>query len=109
MSYKQMNQKTKQYMKKMFDEQPEKMKAFKQFMNKTQKGILDPKTKALITIGMAIKGQCTYCISLHVKKALDAGATKQELLEVVWLATLMGGGPSLMYGQEVLEIIEEFE
>ncbi|MBW2971104.1 carboxymuconolactone decarboxylase family protein [Candidatus Woesearchaeota archaeon] len=84
------------------------MQAFKHFLQSVEAGSLDLKTKELIIIGLALKSQCSYCISLHVKKALDAGATKQEIVETIWLAAMMGGGPVFMYGQEALNAVEEF-
>jgi hypothetical protein len=41
--------------------------------------------------------------------ALDAGATREEILESIGVAILMGGGPAAVYGSEALEALEEFE
>lgn len=108
MKYEELNNQTMEFMKQMFKEQPEKMKAFKHFMQSVEEGKLDMKTKELILVGIALKAQCTRCIALHVKKAVESGATREEILETIWLATLMGGGPTLMYGQEAIEALEEF-
>jgi len=88
---------------------PEQMKAFHELLEATEKeGVLDKKTKELISVALAVIKQCVYCIAFHVKNALDAGATKEEILEAAWVAVLMGGGPALMYAQYVIKALEEF-
>ena len=91
------------------EHQPETMRHFKMFMGQVLKeGILDTKTKELITVGTAITARCKYCIALHVKKALDAGATKDEIMEAATVAMLMGGGPAMTYIVEVKKALDEF-
>ena len=72
-------------------------------------GSLDPKTKELIALGIAISVRCEGCISFHVHDALEAGASRPEIVEAIGVAILMGGGPSLMYGVEAYEALGEFE
>ncbi|MHA1683881.1 MAG: carboxymuconolactone decarboxylase family protein [Promethearchaeota archaeon] len=88
---------------------PEFMAAFQKFKEATEKeGALDVKTKKLIAIGLSISENCEWCIAMHTKEALDAGATAAEIMEVVFLSSLMGGAPSLMLGQLVMQAVEEF-
>lgn len=92
------------------EETPEQMKAFHGFMEAVEKeGKLSKKTKELIALGSSITSHCEWCIAFHVKGALDAGATREEIMEAGWVATLMGGGPALMYFQLVLKALEDFE
>lgn len=72
-------------------------------------GALDPKTKKLIALGIAISVRCEGCISFYVHAALEAGATRPEIVEAIGVAILMGGGPSLMYGVEAYEALGQFE
>ncbi|HDN82781.1 MAG TPA: carboxymuconolactone decarboxylase family protein [Candidatus Altiarchaeales archaeon] len=72
-------------------------------------GALPSKTKRLIALALAVATGCEWCIALHTKGALDAGATKDEIIEACFVAVLMGGGPALMYTQLVLKAIEEFK
>jgi len=96
-------------MSALSEHQPETMRHFKMFMGQVLKeGILDTKTKELIAVGTAITARCKYCIALHVKKALDAGATKDELMETATVAMLMGGGPAMTYIVEVKKALDEF-
>lgn len=71
-------------------------------------GELDLKTKEMIALGIGIAARCDGCIAAHVFAALKAGATQAELVEVIDVAVLMGGGPSLTYGIQALGAIEEF-
>ena len=72
-------------------------------------GVLSTEVKELIALGIAITVRCDGCIAFHVHDALKAGATHEEIIETIGVAILMGGGPSLMYGCEVLEALEQFE
>ena len=91
-------------------ESREAMHHFRAFMDCVlAKKVLDTKTKELIALGTAITARCKYCIAIHVKKAIAAGATRGEILETAAVAILMGGGPALTYVTEVKKSLEEFE
>jgi len=107
--YKKLLKEWETYSKKLMKETPETMKAFSGFHHASvAEGKLDVKTKELIALGTAITARCEWCIAIHVKKCLDAKASKEEILEASWVAVLMGGGPALMYFQGVLKALEDF-
>ncbi len=107
--YEEMLEKVMENLGKMKNETKEQMEAFHTLLEVCEKeGALDKKTKELISVALAVKAQCEYCIAFHVKNALNAGATRAEILEAAWVAVLMGGGPALMYAQHVLEALDEF-
>ena len=70
-------------------------------------GALDAKTKELIALGIGVTIRCEGCIVCHVQDALAAGATREEVLETLGVAVLMGGGPSVVYASEALEALDE--
>lgn len=72
-------------------------------------GILDAKTKELIALSISVVVRCHGCIAFHVHDALKAGASREEIVEALDVAILMGGGPALMYALEAMEALEEFE
>jgi AhpD family alkylhydroperoxidase len=72
-------------------------------------GALDAKTKELIALGIAICVRCDGCIAYHVHDAIEAGAQREEIIEAIGVAVLMGGGPSVVYGSEALEALNQFE
>lgn len=72
-------------------------------------GALSVKEKELIALGIGIARQCSDCIGFHVRAAMKAGATKEEIAETVSVSILMGGGPSFMYGARALDAFDQFE
>lgn len=106
-NYEELLKEAQENMGKLSKETPEQMQAFMKFKETTEKGKLDKKTISLIGIACSVMAHCEWCIALHVKEALDLGASKEEILESAWTAVLMGGGPSLMYSQCVLKAIED--
>ncbi|MFO7967762.1 MAG: carboxymuconolactone decarboxylase family protein, partial [Archaeoglobaceae archaeon] len=69
------------------------MGEFSEFMDKVlEEGHLDLKTKELIALTNGITARCKYCIDIHTQKALQAGATREEILEAAFVAIMMGGG-----------------
>ncbi len=94
----------------MSTEASETMKAFNAFMTEVLcDNVLDTKTKELIALGMAITARCAYCIGIHVGKALHAGCTHAEIVEVCKVAMLMGGGPAMTYIAEVKKALDMYE
>jgi AhpD family alkylhydroperoxidase len=55
-------------------------------------GALPEKTKQLIAVAVAHVTQCPYCIRSHTKYALRKGASKEEIMEAVWVAAEMRAG-----------------
>lgn len=71
---------------------------------------LDIKTKELISVAIGCYNRCEYCIVYHSYKALEAGATKEEIIEAAMVSVAFGGGPSMAYSVTLLEeCIEEFK
>jgi AhpD family alkylhydroperoxidase len=73
------------------------------------KGALSTKEKELIALAIGVTVRCDGCIAVHVKSALDAGASHEEVVETIGVAVLMGGGPAVVYGAEALEALQQFE
>jgi AhpD family alkylhydroperoxidase len=89
---------------------PEPMKGFRELhQNSLADGQLPRKTKELIALGIAISALCEGCVAYHVHDALKAGASREEVLETIGVALMMGGGPALIYGCEAFEALEQFE
>lgn len=109
--------KTKEFLTK-FQKDLEKMKlqanatlnGFAGLFSKTMaEGALTVKQKELVAIGIAVAKQCEPCIKLHAKKCLDAGATREEILEAAGVAVMMGGGPAYTHVPVVIESLDELE
>ena len=94
---------------KMGEEYPKLAGPFMVFLRRVEEqGALDTKTKELISVALSVACKCKWCIAFHTKNALDAGATKDEIIEACYVAILMAGGPAFMYTRLVLDAIEEF-
>ncbi len=72
-------------------------------------GALSQKVKQLIALAIAVTVRCDGCIAYHVHDAIRAGAGREEIMETVGIAILMGGGPAMVYGCEALEALYQFE
>ena len=88
---------------------PNTMKGFNQLGQAAlADGAVSVKNKELIALGIGIASRCEGCIQAHVSKAIEAGATKEEMYETIGVAILMSGGPGTVYGALAYDIIEEF-
>jgi AhpD family alkylhydroperoxidase len=88
---------------------PEPMSGFAQLhRGAVADGVLPRRMKELIAVGIAVVSKCDGCIAFHVHDALKNGATREELLEAITVAVLMGGGPAEMYGSDALLAVDQF-
>jgi AhpD family alkylhydroperoxidase len=71
-------------------------------------GALPAKVKEMMALAISITVGCDGCIAYHVHDAVQAGASRQELLETIGVALLMGGGPGSMYAAHAMDAIEQF-
>ncbi|MEJ2009541.1 MAG: carboxymuconolactone decarboxylase family protein [Acidobacteriota bacterium] len=65
---------------------------YKSFYKETYytKTTLDAKTKELIAIGCSLVAHCEGCARGHIKKALELGATKEEISDAIVVAVGIG-------------------
>jgi len=71
---------------------------------------LDLKQKELISVAVGCYNRCEYCIVYHTYKALEAGASREEIVESAMVSVAFGGGPSMAYSVTLLkECLDEFE
>ncbi len=72
-------------------------------------GALPTQTKELIALGIAVASRCQGCIAFHVHDARKAGASREQIVETLGVALLMGGGPAMVYASEALQALDDFE
>ena len=70
-------------------------------------GALSAKAKQIVAVAVAHVTQCPYCISGHTKAALRAGATSEELMEAVWVASEMRAGGAYAHSNLMLAALAE--
>ncbi len=70
-------------------------------------GVLGVKEKEYVALGIAVAQRCTPCVNFHVEALMKAGASREELGDVLAMAIQMGGGPALMYAGHALACWDE--
>lgn len=90
-------------------ELPGPMSGFTRLHRKVvEAGALEAKTKELIALAIGIDVHCEGCIAFHTHDAIQAGATRAELLETIGVALMMGGGPASVYAAYAMDAIDQF-
>jgi AhpD family alkylhydroperoxidase len=69
-------------------------------------GAISVKNKELIAIGAAHVTQCPYCIDGHVKRALAAGASEEEVAEAVLVGVAMNAGAALAHSSIAMTALD---
>jgi AhpD family alkylhydroperoxidase len=70
------------------DKMPEVIKTFchQPLVESMERGVLDPKTRELVLIGMLAVMQCGPGVIFHIMGAIKEGATEEEIMEVIFLS-----------------------
>ncbi len=86
----------------------EMMKYYKQWKDSiAEEAVFDDKMRELIGLAAAASTQCKYCVHTHGQKAINHGATKKEIAQVVQIASQVRAGATMSYGLESLEYADE--
>lgn len=70
-------------------------------------GAIPAKYRELMSVAVALTTQCAYCIDAHTKNALEAGATREELAETVFIAAALRAGAAVGHGLLALRLFDE--
>ena len=73
-------------------------------------GALDVKTKELLGLVASMVLRCDDCVKYHLETCFKEGVTKEEMMETLGIATLVGGTivvPHLRRAYEFWEALEE--
>lgn len=96
--------------KKKAELAPKQIEAWRNFSRTVFKeGVLDEKTKQLIAVAVAHVTQCPYCIKAHTPQALRKGASKEEIMEAIWVASEMRAGAAYAHASIAMEAMEDYE
>jgi len=107
--YIQEHQHLEERLAQLGQELPGPMSGFARLHKKAvEDGTLAAKVKEMMALAISIVVGCDGCIAYHVHDAVQAGATRKELLETIGVALLMGGGPGSIYAAHTLDAIEQF-
>lgn len=87
---------------------PKTMEAWNHFSKSVfSEGALTEKTKHLIAVAVAHVTQCPYCIKSHTKQAMRKGASQQEVMEAIWVASEMRAGAAFAHSIIALDEMDE--
>lgn len=87
---------------------PDNVEAWRNFSSTVFKpGALDEKTKQLIAVTVAHVTQCPYCIKSHTAQALLKGASKEQIMEAIWVAAEMRAGAAYAHATLAMEEMEK--
>lgn len=78
--------------------------------NAFAEGALDVKTKELLGLVASAVLRCDDCVKYHLESSHKQGVTKEEVMETLSIATLVGGTiviPHLRKAYEYWEVLEE--
>lgn len=70
-------------------------------------GKLSAKFKEIIAVAVAHATQCPYCIDVHTKNAVKAGATNEELSEAVLVTSALLAGGAYAHMSNLIESFGE--
>ncbi|MDT0622767.1 carboxymuconolactone decarboxylase family protein [Croceitalea vernalis] len=72
-------------------------------------GALDVKTKELLGLVASAVMRCDDCVKYHLESSMDSGASKEEVMETLSVATLIGGTIVIPHLRKAYEYWEELE
>ncbi|MHC4908893.1 MAG: carboxymuconolactone decarboxylase family protein [Planctomycetota bacterium] len=86
---------------------PEITRAFGTMFQKLMgEGALSVREKELIALAIGMAVRCEPCIYSHAEKAVQAGATREQLLELAGVLVMMQGGPGYVYVPKLLDALD---
>ena len=89
--------------------EPETAEALLKLIRSMHKeGALSVKEKELICLGISLCIGCETCTILHTKAALEAGATREEILETFGVAMTLRGSSAIAYVSIGVKALNKF-
>ena len=87
---------------------PDTMRGYQALSAAGQKSnLLGPKTRELIALAVAVTVRCDGCIAVHADAAARHGASREEIVEALGVATAVNAGAALVYSTRVLDAFEQ--
>ncbi len=68
-------------------------------------GALSAKHKRLIALAISASRQCPQCVDTHARAAMYLGATKEEIMDALFVCLLVGGAPSLAAARNTIRFL----
>ncbi|WP_268036550.1 carboxymuconolactone decarboxylase family protein [Algoriphagus sp. PAP.12] len=103
------NPKDRKYTQQLLDSAPQESSAFMNLKHTAERadGVIPVKYRELMSIAVALTTQCAYCLESHIQNAKNAGATKEEIAETVFIASAIRAGGAVGNGLMAMRIFDE--
>lgn len=90
---------------------PEAGKAWINFDQSTlaRESAIPLKYKELIAIAVALTTQCPYCLEKHTAKAVELGASREEIAETIMITAALRSGAAFGYGLLTMKFFKNEE
>lgn len=72
-----------------------------------EEGALTAREKSLIALAVAHAIQCPYCIDAYTSDSLQKGASEEQMMEAVHVATAIRGGASLVHSTQMMNQVNK--
>lgn len=87
--------------------QPDLVRGYRMISDsKPENPTLDPKTRELIALAVAVTTRCDGCISVHIEAAKKHGATREEILEALGVAVGINTGTALIFSARAMDAFD---
>jgi AhpD family alkylhydroperoxidase len=87
---------------------PDTIKGYMALSGAGQKtDLLGGKVRELIALAVAVSLRCDGCITVHTEAAIKQGATREEIVEALGVATAVNAGATLVYSARVMDAFKE--
>ncbi len=72
-----------------------------------EEGALTTREKSLIALAVSHAVQCPYCIDAYTTDSLEKGASEEQMMEAVHVATAIRGGASLVHSVQMMNKVNK--
>lgn len=70
-------------------------------------GVIPSKYRESMSVAVALTTQYAYCIGSHINNAIQAGATREEIAETVFIAAALRAGGAVGTGLMAMRLFEQ--
>jgi AhpD family alkylhydroperoxidase len=101
--------KDRKYTEMLLSSAPQESAAFMNLKHTAERndGVIPVKYRELMSVAVALTTQCAYCIESHINNAVQAGATREEIAETVFIAAALRAGGAVGNGLLAMRLFEE--
>ncbi len=97
------------YTKSLMNAAPKEAAAFLNLKRTAERadGAIPVKYRELMSVAVALTTQCAYCIEAHINNAVEAGASREEISETVFIAAALRAGGAVGNGLMAMRLFDE--